>query len=617
MKPLSLMTVFKKIIVLFLISLFGLIGLQAQPSLADSNLGLKYYQNKEFAKAAVVYRALYEKSPSKNYYIYLLNCLWEIQDFDEAEKLIKKASKGNKADMSYVIDLGYHAIRMGKKEQGEKIYLEAIEDLKADQQTVRSLAAAFSSRGEYPHAIKTYQKGRELLKNPTLFRNELSNAYTMTRNYDGMVSEGLAEIEENPQAALLFKNRFQALLRGDVQDNIYDMVRKSLLQKIQSYPQQLIYSEMLIWLYLQKNDFQSAFNQSKALDIRLKEDGSRIFTLAETAVFNDQPTIAAEMFEYLVKKGPQNTYYLTAGISVSKIRFNQLMNNPDKNLAQVTALHDTLTSQLASLGQAAESKELYIHLAHLKAFYLQEIDPAIQLLEQQIDARETKHDIRSRMKLELADIHLFSKDRWEAALLYGQVEKDNENNVIGHEAKLKKARLAYYTGDFRWAEAQLNVLKASTSKLVANDALYLSQLIQNNLKENDNNVALQLFAEADLFEFKKLGELALVNYDSIIKNFSTDPILDESYFAKAKILMDKADYEGSIASLDLILSAHKEDGLGDDALYLKAQIVDRRLNDIERAKELYQEFLIQFPSSIFAVEVRKRYRELRGDAYAS
>jgi TolA-binding protein len=35
--------------------------------------------------------------------------------------------------------------------------------------------------------------------------------------------------------------------------------------------------------------------------------------------------------------------------------------------------------------------------------------------------------------------------------------------------------------------------------------------------------------------------------------------------------------------------------------------------DHERAKELYQQILTEFPGSLYAVEARKRFRQLRGD----
>ena len=104
--------------------------------------------------------------------------------------------------------------------------------------------------------------------------------------------------------------------------------------------------------------------------------------------------------------------------------------------------------------------------------------------------------------LELGDIYTLSGEVWEAALIYGQVEKSFPNEVYGQEARFKNARLAYYQGDFLWAKAQLDVLKSSTSQLIANDALNLSLLISDNLQNENDTLALKRYSEAELYIFK-------------------------------------------------------------------------------------------------------------------
>lgn len=102
------------------------------------------------------------------------------------------------------------------------------------------------------------------------------------------------------------------------------------------------------------------------------------------------------------------------------------------------------------------------------------------------------------LKTEMADIYIYAGDPWEATLLYSQVIESNKNNLLGDEVKLKKAMLGYYMGNFGWAKAQLDVLKASTSKFTANDAMELSMLIGNNLNLDTTAAPLQMFARADL-----------------------------------------------------------------------------------------------------------------------
>lgn len=604
-------------VLISLLLLISVIAGFAQPStLADVNLAQQYYNNREFAKAAVVYRELYKINPSKAYYYYYLNCLWELQEFDDARELIEKSIKSNKTDISFEVDLGYNYIRMGKKDKGDKIYQDALKSLKADQNQIRNLANAFNTRGEYALGAECYLKGRELFGNNKLFRSELGNSYAMTRNFNGMIEEYLLELDENPTSVAFTKNRFQALLRSDVQENIYDLLRKALIIKIQANPGNMAMNDLLIWLYTQKNDFQSAFIQAKALDVRLQESGERIFLLAESAISNGDTEAALLMYNYLVAKGPRNSFYLPARIASLNIRYTTVTRQAEFNPADVQSLHDTIEVTIREMKAGDEQANLSIALSHLKAFYLNEVDTAIQILEEQLKRRDLRSETIAKGKLELADIQLYRKDRWEAALLYAQVEKENENNVLGHEAKYRKAKLAYYSGDFRWAEAQLNVLKASTSKLIANDAMYLAQLISNNSTEDSLNRGLQLYAEADLFLYKKMYAEAFANYDSVLQLFPAHPILDDVYLQKGKALEALGKYGEAITCYDMILTRYKSDGLGDDALFNKARVTEEKIGDKSAAMSLYSDLLIDYPGSIYAVEARKRFRKLRGDQEA-
>ena len=89
-------------------------------------------------------------------------------------------------------------------------------------------------------------------------------------------------------------------------------------------------------------------------------------------------------------------------------------------------------------------------------------------------------------------------------------EKDFKENPIGHEAKLRRAKIAYYQGDFQWAQAQLGALKASTSKLIANDAMDLSLLITDNYNLDTTEIAMKTFANADLLAYQQKYTQAII-----------------------------------------------------------------------------------------------------------
>ena len=60
---------------------------------------------------------------------------------------------------------------------------------------------------------------------------------------------------------------------------------------------------------------------------------------------------------------------------------------------------------------------------------------------------------------------VFQDDVWSASLLFSRVDLDHKEGILGQQAKFRNARVSYFTGDFNWAQAQLDIFKASTSKL--------------------------------------------------------------------------------------------------------------------------------------------------------
>ncbi|MFW5773313.1 MAG: tetratricopeptide repeat protein, partial [Tangfeifania sp.] len=215
------------------------------------------------------------------------------------------------------------------------------------------------------------------------------------------------------------------------------------------------------------------------------------------------------------------------------------------------------------------------------------------------------------LKTEMADINIYAGDQWEAMLLYSQVIDANKKNTLGDEVKLKKAKLGYYMGNFSWAKAQLDVLKASTSKLTANDAMDLSMLISNNLNLDTTAVPLEMFARADLLFFRNKDSLALKTLDSIAELYPYNSLVDDILYRKSKIEISRNNYAKAAEYLEEIRTDFAYELLADDALFLQAELYNYQLDKKEEAKILYKEMLTSHPGSVFVDESREKYRELR------
>lgn len=190
------------------------------------------------------------------------------------------------------------------------------------------------------------------------------------------------------------------------------------------------------------------------------------------------------------------------------------------------------------------------------------------------------------------------------------MDKAFREDLLGEEARFRNAKLSFYTGDFEWAQGQLNVLKASTSELIANDALSLSVLITENIPPDSNLVPLRRFAYADLLVFQNKDKEAEVLLDSILTNFPKHPLEDDILLQLAKIDIKHKDFNNALARLNEIYLKHGKDVLADDALFLSAKIYEQNLKENSKAKEYYEKIVIEFPGSTFVQSSRNKLDNL-------
>jgi len=291
----------------------------------------------------------------------------------------------------------------------------------------------------------------------------------------------------------------------------------------------------------------------------------------------------------------------------------EVTSNPGVDDALIVELESRYEETLEELGKSASTASLMKDLAHIKAFYLGKIDESISLLEEAKELPGVYDKLAAIIKLELGDVLLLKGEIWDASLLYSQVELDFKEDPLGHEAKFRNAKISYYTGDFDWAQAQLNVLKASTSKLISNDAIDLSLLITDNLALDTITEPMLMFAQADLLAYQNQIDQAIVKMDSIMTEWPGHSLTDDILMLKAEIYSKRDNYEKAEEFLQRVIDFHFHDILADDAVFQLAEIYDYVYEDHERAKELYQQILTEFPGSLYAVEARKRFRQLRGD----
>ena len=589
------------------------LSLSAIAQTQDEQLATQYFEDREYAKAAELYEKFFKKSKSETHYTYYLNCLIALEDYTQAEETVKKLLKKEPENLRYLVDFGSIYNISGKRDEAEKQYNNAVKYLQPDQQLVTDLANMFITKQEYDFAVKAYLKGRKLFAGIYPFNFELAEVYSYKKDIPAMFNEYMDALLFNEAYQEKVENAIQTALTDDVNNKKKEYLETALIQKVQENPDNKMFAQLLVWHYIQQNNFEGAFIQARALDKKLKEDGSRLIELSNICNANKEYETAIKCLQYVIKKGAENYYYTTAKMELVNVMNKKIIEKGDYTQADLDELEALYRSTLDELGSYEETTGLMRGLAHHLTFYQHKSEESIKILQTCMELPGIRQKELAYCKLEMGDVLLFTNEVWEATLLYSQVDKMFKNDELGQEAKLKNAKLSFYIGQFDWAQAQLDVLKSATSQLIANDALYLALLISDNTIMDTNTVPLQMFARADLLYFQNKDSIALATLDSIETQFAGHSLTDDVLYKKAQVFLKKQRVEEAVSNLHKIVDDYFYDILADDALYTLAGIYENRLNNKEKAMELYQDLLLKFPGSLYTVDARVRYRALRGD----
>ncbi len=594
----------------FLLSVFFItMGFITEAQAQPDKLAQEYFKNGEFEKAATLYEQLYEESPYSDFYFTrYLTALLSLENFNEAENLIKKQLKKYPDKIQLYVNYGNLYEQQLDMEKARKKYEEAIEQMPAEQYQVIRLANSFIQLTKYDLALQTYEKGQRLLKDKKLFSYELGDLYRRKGDTAPMVESYLNALLENPSRLTsmktLFERYFTQVDFKELQVQLYDRIREE--------PDEPIYPEMLTWLFVLNKDYKNALRQVKAMDKRLKENGGRVYRLAETAALDKDYETAIMAYEYIVEdKGKTNTYYIEAKREILICKRSLLVTGYSYTMDELHVLEKEYLGFLEEFGKNKTTASIILELSELEALYINDLDSATALLVEMIEFPGIQNQLQAEAKIALGDYYLMQGERWEATLLYSQVDKDYQDDVLGQTARFKNAKLSYYMGDFEWAQAQFSILKASTSKLIANDALDLSVFILDNLGLDSTALPMYMFANADLLAFQNQFDRAFSVLDSILLMYPNHSLDDDVLYTKAKIYLKRHNLQQAAATFEIIATNYPESIRVDNSLFELAALNELYLNNKPKASELYKRIFMDYSNSTFAVEARKHYQRLQ------
>lgn len=575
----------------------------------ENQLALLYYSQGEYEKAADIYLTLVKKTHSQTHFDYLISCYKELQQYDNAEKITKEQINYYSNSFYYTIKLATIYIASNKNKEANDIFEKTIKKANKNLENCLTAGAACLENKVDSVAKIIYENGQKQYPENRMIAYALGQIYLNQREYSKLADLYLDLIKSKPNEEDFVEKQLQFPLYEQKNTALRDTLMTHLVKAIEKERKLYEYQKLYLWMLIQVNDFETAFTIAQHLDDVLDLDGANTLSLGDIALETKDYAMATKCFSTVVQIGPMGSNYEIALEELLETSYNKLFASGQiPEIQEIETLEKEYQSALNTFGDSKSSVDIIKNLAHIQAFFLAKQSDAIQLLKQSIQSANLRQ-YKSTFEMELADIYLYTNEIWDANLQYAAIALNNKNKDIGHEAQLKQAKIAYFNGNFDYAKALLDVLKGSTSKLIANDAFELAQLISDNTALDTSTTALEIFARGDLLIFQNKRNDALLCYDSITQSFPGHTLEDEILMRKAEIAKCEQNNVKMLSYLQEIEERFAYEIYADKAIYTLAEYYEKH-HDFNKAQEKYKKLIVNYPNSIYAATARKRYREL-------
>jgi len=564
-------------------------------------LAESYFREGAYEKASQLFEALEKNNPFNTRYLKrLITCYQETNNYNRAAEHLQKKLLDNPSQQYLRIEIGYNFERQKKSILAKKEYDSAIEAIDLNPSLGGIMGRMFQQNNLLNYAIAAYSKAMKLNKNSS-YEFQIAQIYGEKGEFEKMFEFYIALIDKNESYLNGVQRYVGKYISNDALNNNNIAFKKALLKKSVSNPKN-VWNELLSWLFTKQKEYKKALIQEKALFNRDPNYIETIFRLGKIAFENNNTKTAKECFEFILEKTNFIEEQLTAELFLLKI----MTKNAEKEYSSF------FEKVLQKYGVNRNTLEIQLEFANYLTFKKNNPVEAIKVLEKAITLSSSKFKT-AEIKLKLGEVLVFT-GRFNKALLYfSQVQTQLKNHPLAQEARFKVAQTSYFKGDFKWAKSQLKILKGSTTQLIANDAVDLFLIISDNEPKDSIPSGLIDFAKADLLAYQNKNIEAILTYNKILEKYQGQTIEDEAMFNQASIYLKEKQYNKAIGNLLKIISINVDGILVDDSYYLLAEIYKNNIKDYQKASEYYQKIIFDKPSSIYLVNARKKYRELRGD----
>jgi tetratricopeptide (TPR) repeat protein len=567
------------------------------------HLAENYFEQGDYEKALKLYQRLVQEQPRQPKYVLgLVSTYQQLSQFSQGENLLKARLNEPRIYPLYYVALANN-FNIQRQVDSAQVYINKALDYAFEQPNYTiSIGKALTDLSLLEPA-KTLYLG-VMQRHPEKDYNlQLARVYGELGELQPMFETYLNLMESTPRFIPSIQRYLETYITDDPLNAGNVQLKTALLTRLSERPDPL-YNRLLSWLFAQQKEYAKAFIQEKAIYMRSPGDLNGIKQLGYAALNDREDLIAKTIFGYVLSTAADPRERLSAHLEILRV---------ERRLGQRTTQEIELTYQgLITDYQAIDQTQLILDYADFLAFDQEQSQRAIALLNQAADQSQKSY-AEGRLRLLLGDILVFTEQYNEALVNYALVQSVLKDDDLAQEAKFKEAQTSYFRGDFEWAQTQLKVLKSSTAQKMANDAIALHVLINENTLEDSTQTGLKKFAAAQLLIHQKKYSQAIAALQVLQKEEQTDRLADDILHNLGQLYLWTKAPTSAKEQWKTLIEQYPESVYVDDALYALSQLMLDDFNKPEEAKVYLEEIIFNHADSIYFIQAQKQYRTLRGD----
>jgi len=583
---------------LLAINLFCAPGWAQKEHLAEN-----YFEQGDYEKALTLYQRLVQEQPRQPKYVLgLVSTYQQLSQFKQAENLLKARLNEPRIYPLYYVALANN-FNIQRQVDSAQAYINKALDYAFEQPNYTISIGKTLTDLSLLEPAKTLYMG-VMQRHPEKDYNlQLARVYGELGELQPMFETYLNLMESTPRFIPSIQRYLETYITDDPLNPGNVQLKTALLKRLSDRPDPL-YNRLLSWLFAQQKEYAKAFIQEKAIYMRSPGDLNGIKQLGYAALNDREDLIAKTIFGYVLSTAADPRERLSAHLEILRV---------ERRLGQRPTQEIELTYQgLITDYQAIYQTQLILDYAGFLAFDQEQSQRAIALLSEAAEASQKSY-AEGRLRLLLGDILVFTEQYNEALVNYALVQSVLKDDDLAQEAKFKEAQTSYFRGDFEWAQTQLKVLKSSTAQKMANDAIALHVLINENTLEDSTQTALKKFAAAQLLMHQKKYSQAIAALQVLQKEVETDRLADDILHNLGQLYLWTKAPTIAQEQWKTLIEQYPESVYVDDALYALSQLMLTEFNKPEEAKVYLEEIIFNHADSIYFIQAQKQYRTLRGD----